>query len=85
MLRRRRPTGKALAPDTSSRLQLSGDAFDPETFVRELSDAKLGQLREAVEREARRRGSVGKTAKADAGKKPGPRRRKFGRRSRPRA
>ena len=53
-----------------------GEAFDLDGFLGELNDGKLRQLREGVEREARRRGWAGDTPNAVGVAKPSPSRRR---------
>ena len=60
-----RPLAPAGAPSAPGRLQAApGEAFDLDGFLGELNDGKLRQLREGVEREARRRGWTADTPDA---------------------
>ena len=68
-----RPLAPAGAPSAPGRLQASpGEAFDLDGFLGELNDDKLRQLREGVEREARRRGWAADTPDAVGEAKPSP-------------
>ena len=59
------PLARPGAPSAPGRLQASsGEAFDLDGFLGELNDGKLRQLRDGVEREARRRGWAGDTPNA---------------------
>ena len=86
--RRKCPADQPLAPagaqEAPGRLQASpGEAFDLEGFLGELNDGKLRQLREGVEREARRRGWAGDTPNEGANAKPSPPRRRTAQRRAP--
>lgn len=77
------PAGKPLAPagarELPGRLRAApGEAFDLDGFLGELNDDKLGQLREGVEREARRRGWVDEAPNVSGKAKPSPPRRRTG-------
>ena len=72
------------ATNPAGRLETPGGAFDLERFLKELNDGKLEQLREGVEREARRRGLVQKPPKAEEAETPRSQRRTPARRNPPR-
>ena len=66
------PAGQPLAPEDTAhpvrQFETPDGALDLEGFLKELNDDKLRQLREGVQREARRRGRVetlAKSAKAE--------------------
>ena len=86
--RGRCPTGRPLARDGAAYVvrtfETADGALDLEGFLKALNDAKFEQLREGVEREARRRGGVAKTPTAAATENPRDRRRKRGNRNPPR-
>lgn len=72
-----RPLAPAAAQESQGRLHAApGEPFELDGFLGELNDDKLRQLREGVEREARRRGWAADTPNAVGEAKPSPSRRR---------